>query len=137
MRLLVSILLCFLTLILFTGCDTEGNSDPRFEDFFVKYYGGDGNQTGERVIQYNEGFLVFGTTSLINSTPKLFLVYTDRLGNEVWSQTYGGDNELQAVDVEIDADNNIVLAANTTSSGLNEIIFFKLSPEGNKIDSLI
>ena len=66
-----------LVILVFSGCDTEGNSDPRFEDYFIKYFGGDGNQTGLELAEYNEGFVLIGNNTLINGTPRLFVVHTD------------------------------------------------------------
>ncbi|MEM6359268.1 MAG: hypothetical protein AAGA64_01255 [Bacteroidota bacterium] len=127
-----------LVILVFSGCDTEGNSDPRFEDYFIKYFGGDGNQTGLELAEYNEGFVLIGNNTLINGTPRLFVVHTDNIGNEIWARTYGGDSEMAAVDVEIDNDNNIIIAADLVKNdGLTDIVFFKLGEEGNKIDSLV
>ncbi|MEM6523535.1 MAG: hypothetical protein AAGF85_01890 [Bacteroidota bacterium] len=134
----IFLILAFSCSTLIISCDTEGNSDPRFEDYFIKYYGGDGNQTGVKLVEYNEGFLLLGNNTLINGVPKVFVVFTDALGNEVWSQSYGGDDELAAVDLEIDADNNIIVAANVINViGLSDLIFYKLGNDGNLIDSLV
>lgn len=124
--------------MLLPACDTEENSQPRFEDFFIKYYGGDGNQTGVDLVQYNAGFVLVGNSTLINGVSRLFVVHSDDLGNEIWSQTYGGSTDVSAIDVEIDNENNIIVAANRLGSeGDSDIMFFKLGSEGEKIDSLV
>ncbi|MEM7107034.1 MAG: hypothetical protein AAF519_02325 [Bacteroidota bacterium] len=138
MKGLSGFLAFWFALVLIAGCDTESNLDPRFEDYFIKYYGGDGNQTGIKLVEFNEGFLLVGNSALINGLSNIFVVFTDELGNEVWSKSYGGENELNAVDVEIDADNNIIVAANLINVvGLSDLIFYKLGSEGETIDSLV
>jgi len=129
------------TLILFCAlfaCDTESNTEPRFEDYFLKYHGGDGNQTGVDLVEYNDGFILLGNSSLLNGRPELYVVYVDALGNEIWSNTFGGDLITEAVDVEIDNSNNIVVASTVEDvPGDKDLMFLKISPEGARIDSLI
>lgn len=131
-------ILFVILLMPFLGCDTESNSDPRFEDYFIKYYGGDGNQIGVKVLEYNEGFILLGENTLINRNTQLLVVNTDNLGNEIWSSTYGDNSEFDAIDIAIDQDNNIVVAGNIEdASGFNDIIFYKIGADGSKIDSLV
>ena len=127
-----------LSLGILISCDTSNNLEPRFDDYFIKYHGGDGNQTGVDLVEYNEGFILVGNSSLLNSDPKLFVVYADLLGNEIWSHTFGGDLIVNAADVEIDNDNNIVVGATIeTSRGDSDLMFFKINPNGEAIDSLV
>ncbi len=141
MKVSVKHISCFIVSWIFaifnTSCDTEGNSEPRFEDYYIKYYGGDGNQTGVALTAYNEGFVVVGNSALINGESKLFVVYIDALGNEIWSHTYGDLLSLDAVDVETDRDNNLVIAVTVQNPADQDIAFFKIGPDGSRIDSLI
>lgn len=120
------------------SCETSSSVEPRFEDYFIKYHGGDGNQVGVALVEYNDGFVLLGNSTLLNGRSKLFVVHTDALGNEVWSDTFGGDLSVNAVDVAIDNNNNIVIASNVEiAPGDLDLMFFKINPNGEKLDSLI
>ena len=41
--------------VLLITCDTENNVKPGFPDFFIKYYGGTGNQGGVDMIEGSNG----------------------------------------------------------------------------------
>ncbi|TRX48141.1 hypothetical protein FNH22_29725 [Fulvivirga sp. M361] len=134
----VLLLFGLLMITLLVTCDNKSNTDPRFEDLFVKFYGGDGNQTGVDMVATDNGFVLVGNTRKLNGNSGIFIVRTDELGNELWSNVYGNDLSIDVVDVELDNNNDVVLATTVEDNGGNkDIMFYKVSLEGLKLDSLI
>ena len=84
---------------LLAGCDTESTVTPRFDKFFVKYYGETGDQYGADIKATSDGgFIIVGTTdpdksmdgvgeSGANGDEDIIVIKTDALGNEEWSRT--------------------------------------------------
>ncbi|MDN5205330.1 hypothetical protein QQ008_28355 [Fulvivirgaceae bacterium BMA10] len=85
-------LLTFLFGSLILSCEINETIDPELGRSFVKFYGGIKQQQGFDIKQTADGgYILFGsTTSFGNGGSDMYLVKVDRLGNEVWSNTYGG-----------------------------------------------
>ncbi len=83
-----------------SGCDTKDNFEGVFRDYFVKYYGQDGNQQGVDLIVNEDGtMLLLGNTISPEGVSQVFLVKVDEKGTILWQKTLGGINET-AVDIE-------------------------------------
>jgi hypothetical protein len=123
----------FVTLL---ACDTAGNVDPVFQDYFVKYYGVDGNQEGIDMLVNPDGSMIL----LGNSTPRevtfAFMVKIDPLGNVLWQRQLGASNE-RAADVEADNQGNLIVVSNIGEEDDSRIRIFRLDQQGAGIDSLI
>ncbi len=135
-KFLILALLAVLTL----GCDTESNVEPRFEEYFIKYYGEQGSQEGVDVeVLTDGGFILLGNSTVNGTNKQLFLVRTDALGNEIWSNTFGGPEDDMASDFAIDASGNIVIGATVEESngGFTDAMIYRVDPIGNKIDSAV
>ena len=85
-----------LILILF-ACDTSENIEPRFDKFFIKYYGNSGNQYGRDVVRTSDGgYILIGTNDPDRSLTDgentgdedIIMVKTDSVGNEEWIQIF-------------------------------------------------
>jgi len=69
---------------------TRPNTKPSFE----KVYGGRYGEEGNDILALDDGFLMVGTTeSFGNGQKDAYVVKVDKLGNELWSHTYGGGSE--------------------------------------------
>ena len=87
--------------VMLLGCDTGNRVDPIFQDYFIKYYGEDGNQEGVDLYVNDDGTMALLGNSYSLTEPKQpVIVKTDSLGNVLWQRTLGAQNET-AVDVEL------------------------------------
>ena len=129
-------LACILLVTLLLACDTGGNVDPVFQDYFVKYYGEDGNQEGIDMLVNPDGSLIL----LGNSTPReitfAFIVKIDPMGHVLWQRELGASNE-RAADVDLDNQGNLIIVSNIGEGDDSRIRIFKLDQQGTGIDSLI
>src|SRR5581483_8392553 len=93
------------------ACDTASNIKPPDKNYFVKYYGGDGNQTAVGLIVNSDGsFFILGNSRVAVGEPQqVYLAKADARGNLIWQVTYG-KSEMEAKDFVI-ADGTIVVAA--------------------------
>ena len=135
-----------LSLIFIASCDTENNVDPRFEKFFIKYYGSQGDQFGADIKQLPDGgFILLGTT---DSTPaveavgdkEIFLVRTDALGNEVWVEpkTFGRNFDDEGVSIEITPAGEFIIAANSINAlGNSDILVLLVNDQGDEIQRAV
>lgn len=87
--------LWLLAIVVFSTCDTPDTVAPRFDKFFIKYYGDTGDQFGEDVaLAADGGYILVGTGDPDRSRvdnentgdEDIILIKTDSLGNEEWTQ---------------------------------------------------
>jgi hypothetical protein len=123
------------------SCDTASTVENPNKNYFIKYYGGDGDQEGvDAVIATDGSIYLFG-----NSTPRvatvgkqLYLVKTDAEGKLIWEKTFGGQYDEEAKDIELTADNRLVVLANSKKGSLeNDILLMTFTLDGVKIDSTL
>jgi hypothetical protein len=102
----------FIFLIIAFGCDTASTVKAPGKNYFVKYFGGDGNQHAVGLITNKDGsFFILGNSRIAtDSLQKIYLAKANAEGNLLWQITYG-DAEMTAVDFLID-NNSIVVVAN-------------------------
>ncbi|MBX2963196.1 MAG: hypothetical protein KF687_11840 [Cyclobacteriaceae bacterium] len=90
--------------VLLCTCDTQNSIDPVFKDYFIKYYGEDGNHEAKDFAVNDDGTIImvgtvtFGQGSV--STRRVYVVKTDLEGNELWNKTLGSDYNEVAADIE-------------------------------------
>lgn len=135
---------------LFT-CDTERNLSPDFSNFFIKYYGDNGNQQAVDLVVNSDGTLVLlGNSQNEQNGKHFFVVKTNSAGAILWQQVYGtaDANDETAVDIEPTLDGNYVIAVQKTISLSEvEVQLVKISQTGeilreqlhgfpNKLDSV-
>jgi hypothetical protein len=129
-------------IILMTGffliqsCDTENNVESPDKNFFMKLYGRDGNQSGVDFISLNDGtFLLLGNSEL-GTSKRMYLVKTDDRGEVVWEKLLGTGSET-AKDLEPTNDGNFIILSNFQKGADNtDIKLIRVTPDGNKIDSV-
>ncbi len=123
----------------FSQCDTKNNVEPRYQEYFIKYYGTEGDQTGEDIIANNDGTMVLLGNSVLPSGLAIpFLIKTDPRGNVLWELSFG-ENEM-AVDVEVikagSQAGNYIVASNVGNEESSKIRLWRISASGSFIDSL-
>jgi len=121
---------------LIAACDTESNTPSPDQDYFIKYYGGNGNQMGVDLIVNDDGtFLLLGNWAT-GSTSMIYLVKAGADGKIIWEKKLGS-NDI-AKDIEPMGDGNFVILSDyQQAAGNNNIKLIRINAEGEKIDSTV
>ena len=84
-----------------------------------KTYGGSSSDDGSSVQQTTDGgYIISGSTGINgNGDYDIWLIKTDENGNEIWSQTYGGNSGDESYSVIETIDSEFVIVGFTTSFG--------------------
>jgi hypothetical protein len=102
------------------SCDTQNSVDPVFKEYFIKYYGEDGDQEGRDFVINQDGSVVIIGTTAIGQLRRLYLVKVDAEGNELWKKTLGSTSDEFAQDIEPITDGpdagNFVILSNVVNS---------------------
>jgi hypothetical protein len=97
----ISIILIFALLL---SCDSASNLELPEDNYFLKYFGNDGNQKGVDVEVDSEGnfYLLGSTDSLGGNTEgkerQIILIKTDAKGDLIWQKYFGTSNVDNARD---------------------------------------
>jgi len=104
-------------------------------------YGGNGNEKMYTVHQETDGSYILAglTSSYGNGTYDAYLIKTDSLGNEIWSQTFGGSEIENAYSMQILPGEGYILAGSTKSFGAGDfdVWLIKTDQQGNEIWSYV
>ncbi len=135
MKRLSNVLILFSALIGLITCDTDTNTPPDFQNYFVKYYGAAGNQQGVDIVVNDDGtMLLLGNSQEFENDSHFFVVKIDSAGQILWEIPFevgNGSNEF-AVDIEPTNDGNYVIAAQKQISATDvDVSLTKISPDGN------
>ncbi|HEY0656278.1 MAG TPA: hypothetical protein VGD65_24255 [Chryseosolibacter sp.] len=136
-RFLPAILIvCSITALL-TGCDTTSNIDDPNDSHFIKYYGGDGNQSSVDMLALPDGnILLLGNTQFAGEK-SIYLLKVDAKGQLLWEKTFEGTNEV-AVDMEPMQDGNVaILATVEVTSDNHDIKLIVVSDGGDEVRSAV
>ena len=97
---------------------TDANGDT----LWTRTYGGASYDRGFAIRQTNDnGFIIVGMTySFGSGQGDVYLIKTDSLGNQLWTQTYGGDSVDYGTSVQQTSDNGYVVVGKTMSFGEGE-----------------
>jgi len=105
-------LLLFFTLLF--SCDAD-NESP-IENYFVKFYGEDGNHEGVDFLANSDGsFILLGNQKVVGDPlgQQIFLVKVDARGMVINQASFGLAGNDFAKDIEFTPDGNIIIAAET------------------------
>ena len=131
--------------MLLYSCDDSDSVKPRFDSFFIKYYGGSGDQFGNSFIRTPDGgYVIVGTSdpdrSIVNDgnpgDEDIFIVKTDSLGNEDWSQTYDPSGSQDFGKDIIQTANGYLVIGDTQINGLDGV-YFEIDMQGQIIGNYI
>lgn len=119
------------------SCDTERNVSPDFRNYFVKYYGEDGNQRAVDMIadDASETVTILGSSDVRNER-WIYLLKTDFEGTVLWEETLGDGNE-NPQDIELGIDGNYIILSNSDIGGnAHQVKLLRVSADGAPIDSV-
>jgi hypothetical protein len=128
-----------LFLWIIAGCDTASNVDDPQVNYFVKYYGEDGNQTGVDMIVLSDGsFLLLGNSEFnTNGIKRIYLVKADSRGEVIWQKKLGGISDV-AKDLEAASDGTfIILAEDEKLTDNFNAKLIRIASDGSVIDSVV
>lgn len=130
-----------LLLLALAGCNTSNNVNPSGEDYFIKFYGATGDQSGISVQPTPDGGFIIGGNSIteFGGTSDYLLIKADASGNQEWQQTYdfeetGGNDILTDVLVE---DNSYVIAGTSSIGGVDKMVLLRVGFDGVLINTSI
>lgn len=134
------------------SCDTKNSVEPLYKQYFIKYYGEDGDQEGaDFVVNSDETVIILGT-STFGQSKRIYLVKVDPEGNEIWKKTFGSLTNEIGMDIEPitagpDAGNFVVMSnvsrgvdafdirltiINTNGDSLKSTLFNQLASQTGK-----
>jgi hypothetical protein len=133
---------CFViaAFLIFTcfSCETGSSVDPPYVDYFVKYFGGDGDQMAvDFLVNSDNSIIILGNSKLdATSGNKIYLIKTDGEGNRLWEKTIGNTTDV-ARDVEFTKDGNMAILSNYKVSDDNsDFKIVRITVDGVLIDSV-
>jgi hypothetical protein len=119
------------------SCDSSRSVDPADKDYFIKYYGGNGNQTGVDMISKDDGtYLLLGNWENALSEKRIYLVNVDERGRVIKETKLGTTNE-DARDIERTVDGNFIILSEDNSGSNSQFKLIRVTGDGAKIDSVI
>lgn len=130
-------------LALLFACDTSSNVQSPNKNYFIKYFGGDGDQIATDLIVNKDGtfFILGNSKGPDGSAKKVYLAKVNEFGELIWQKTYGTSVDTEAKDFLLTADGQyIVVVANraTSSSGTDALLTrYTLDGIKNANDSIL
>lgn len=138
MRVKVNVILIAL-LYLVLSCETESDSD--FKDYFIRYYGKDGDQHGiDLVVNTDGSLMLLGQTVFPPGNKRIYLLKTDGNGNVILEKELGelteNPKDIEPIIAGTYAGGYLILSNTETSPGSTAIKVIRVDAGGNKIDSI-
>jgi hypothetical protein len=132
-----SFIFCACLLIGLSSCDTQKSLENPDLEYFVKYYGSDGNQYGVDMLALADGsFLLLGNYYPNDFAPEIYVVRVDAEGGVLWEQRYASKSRSMAKDLELTADGNfIILSEYQSVDSLTNLYLLKISGDGGALAS--
>jgi hypothetical protein len=109
--------LSFILIIgLLLACDTERTISLPENDYFLKFYGTEGEQTGVDFVLTADNAIVMVGNSRREGTANqiIYVVKVDLNGNVIWENMIGlADKNNTVKDIELDTNGRLVIAGET------------------------
>jgi hypothetical protein len=111
-------------------------TDALGNQLWTHYYGGLEPEIGRAVRQTADGgYIIAGSTKSYGAGAyDVFLVKTDDLGNQQWTQTFGGSNYDMGYSVQLTQDGGYIVAGDSASygTGICDAYLIKTNASGNQ-----
>ena len=110
-------------------------TDPNGKRIGIRYYGGSKEDRAEAIIKDDGGYVIAGLTeSWGHGDRDMYLIKTDKEGNRLWHQVYGGEDDDVANDV-IATDDGYVMVGTTDSFDLtdDDVYVVKVDKHGKRL----
>jgi len=105
-----------LLVVFLLSCDSENGNESSTENYFVKFYGEDGNHEGVDFVANSDGsFILLGNQKVVGDPlgQQIFVVKVDASGMVINQASFGQAGNDFARDIELTPDGNIIIAAET------------------------
>jgi hypothetical protein len=125
-------------MILAVACDTTRNTPDPEDNFFMRFYGNDGDQLGVDMLVSDDGSIILlGNSKLSSESPnQIYLVKVNRHGIVQWEKTFSSPNEQIAKDIAATADGNYVIVGDELKATTGtDFLIFTVDAQGNKLFS--
>lgn len=130
--------------LLLIGCNSA-EVIPTDQEVYIKLYGGNGSDQGYDIIQLeDEGFILVGSTTSNTAGDKdVYVIRTDKDGNQLWQNQIGRPGNDVGRAVVMGSNNTLYLCGETTqniltSVGLRDVYVLNLSPgDGSVINEIV
>lgn len=127
------------------SCDINDLVDPSYRDYFIKYYGGDGNQEGKDLVVNGDGtMIILGTSTTIVGSKRMYVAKVDSEGEILWQRNLGSSSndevaqDIEAIGAGADAGNFVVLSNVTRNlEDSLDIRVTVISPDGDSLKSVL
>lgn len=125
-------LLIFFFALIFFGCDIASNTPAPDKNYFVKYFGGDGNQSAVDMVVDSDGMIYILGNSLtsLNSKQQVYLAKANPLGQVLVDTLLTSSSVYSdAKDLEFTKDGELIVVANQldTINGDMNVLVKKIS----------
>lgn len=133
----VFLFLVFISLL--ASCDTKGSFDQPDENYFLKYFGNEGDQQGVDFVVNPDGtFILLGNSRIKpDTTQQIYVAKSDAKGKVIWEKTFGGNFDEEAKDIELLADGSLIVLANSEiAKGNRDVYLLKMTQEGDIIKTV-
>jgi len=120
------------------SCDSQKSFETPDENYFVKYFGNEGNQQGVDFAVNDDGTVfILGNSRESSSNQQIYVARVGVNGRIVWEKTFGLSLDEEAKDIEISFDKSslIVVCNSEKSVGERDIFLIRLTLDGVAIDS--
>ncbi len=131
--------LFFILLGLLLSCDSKSSFSPPDENYFLKYFGNEGNQEGVDFVVNPDGtFVLLGNSrATLSSNQQIYVAKADARGKIMWEKTFGGSLDEEAKDIELLADGNLLVLANAEKAiGERDVYLLKMTQDGDTIKTV-
>jgi len=109
-------------------------TDEIGDTLWTKRYGGEGWDVGKSIdLTDDGGYIITGhTESYGKSYGNVLVMKTDYLGDEIWTQTYGGNGVDWGKSIQQTDDGGFIIAGSSSSysDGHNDVYLIKLNEQG-------
>ena len=127
-RLPIFLIISFLFIL---SCEDDSDSQKGDSNkWFVKTFGGSGDDYGSSVHQTTDGgYIITGSTESFGSgNSDVWLIKTDSQGKEEWNKTFGGPSSEVGISVQQTTDGGYII----TGYGNNQLWLIKTDSQGNE-----